>query len=234
MPRFSFDHWACIDGPAVFSTESTPVSVSRPADDDEDLFEDETAGPFSLTKTSADDKTEGEQDLSAADYDPNADKVAEERRHTMRLGGDMPAADYVEAPSHINTKLKADADKNVEVPQGKPGRSLDMFADEDDIFAEPKEDDKADNGIVNEPHNAPRPSGAPDLPSLTDNWDDPEGYYRSILGETFESRYTVYANLGKGVFSTVVKARDTAGNDRDVAIKIIRNNDVMWAPLIAF
>jgi serine/threonine-protein kinase PRP4 len=43
----------------------------------------------------------------------------------------------------------------------------------------------------------------------------------------FGERYHVYANLGKGVFSTVVKARDSNNGDVDVAIKIIRNNDVM-------
>ncbi|KAI8920408.1 kinase-like domain-containing protein [Entophlyctis helioformis] len=63
---------------------------------------------------------------------------------------------------------------------------------------------------------------------LTDNWDDPEGYYRIILGEKLDGRYHVYANLGKGVFSSVVKAQDSQNGDRDVAIKLIRNNDVMY------
>ncbi|EGF79289.1 hypothetical protein BATDEDRAFT_12290 [Batrachochytrium dendrobatidis JAM81] len=63
---------------------------------------------------------------------------------------------------------------------------------------------------------------------LVDNWDDPEGYYRIILGEQLDGRYHVYANLGKGVFSAVVKARDSEDGDRDVAIKLIRNNDVMY------
>ena len=65
-------------------------------------------------------------------------------------------------------------------------------------------------------------------PSLLDNWDDPDGYYRVILGEMLDNRYHVYTNLGKGVFSTVVKAKDTKNNDREVAIKIIRNNDTMY------
>ena len=47
-----------------------------------------------------------------------------------------------------------------------------------------------------------------------------------LLGEILDNRYHVYSNLGKGVFSSVVKARDTKeGND--VAIKIIRNNETM-------
>lgn len=65
-------------------------------------------------------------------------------------------------------------------------------------------------------------------PALTDNWDDAEGYYRIVLGEILNNQYHVYANLGKGVFSAVVKAKDTKNNDADVAIKIIRNNEVMY------
>ena len=63
---------------------------------------------------------------------------------------------------------------------------------------------------------------------MTDNWDDDEGYYNIILGEVLMDRYHVYANLGKGVFSSVVKASDRQSQDKDVAIKIIRNNDLMY------
>src|SRR4051794_12705941 len=68
--------------------------------------------------------------------------------------------------------------------------------------------------------------GAIEHAALVDNYDDSEGYYRVILGEVLDKRYHVYANLGRGVFSSVVKARDTDGGE-DVAIKIIRNNETM-------
>ncbi|XP_014673306.1 PREDICTED: serine/threonine-protein kinase PRP4 homolog [Priapulus caudatus] len=64
-------------------------------------------------------------------------------------------------------------------------------------------------------------------PSLTDNWDDAEGYYRVRIGEMLDSRYAVYGFTGQGVFSNVVRARDQARGTMDVAIKIIRNNDIM-------
>ncbi|XP_024946487.1 serine/threonine-protein kinase PRP4 homolog isoform X4 [Cephus cinctus] len=69
--------------------------------------------------------------------------------------------------------------------------------------------------------------GGPDNPSLTDNWDDAEGYYRVRVGETLDSRYIVYGYTGQGVFSNVVRARDSARGNLDVAVKIIRNNEIM-------
>lgn len=64
-------------------------------------------------------------------------------------------------------------------------------------------------------------------PALTDNWDDAEGYYRVRISEVLDSRYSVYGYTGQGVFSNVVRARDQARGNQDVAIKIIRNNEIM-------
>lgn len=92
------------------------------------------------------------------------------------------------------------------------------------------------------------PTGTTDASLLADNFDDSEGYYRVILGEALDDgRYHVVANLGKGMFSSVVKARDLgekgsgryegeqglAGKGvgeaerRDVAIKIVRSQESM-------
>ncbi|KAI5074212.1 hypothetical protein GOP47_0010173 [Adiantum capillus-veneris] len=65
---------------------------------------------------------------------------------------------------------------------------------------------------------------------LTDNWDDAEGYYCHRIGEVLDGRYEIAASHGRGVFSSVVRARDLKASRKDVeevAIKIIRNNDVM-------
>lgn len=64
-------------------------------------------------------------------------------------------------------------------------------------------------------------------PALTDNWDDAEGYYRVRISEILDSRYMVYGYTGQGVFSNVVRARDQARGNLDVAVKIIRNNEIM-------
>jgi serine/threonine-protein kinase PRP4 len=61
---------------------------------------------------------------------------------------------------------------------------------------------------------------------MMDNWDDPEGYYNVMLGELINGRYHVQQNLGRGMFSSVVRAMDSKTGNL-VAIKIIRNNDTM-------
>lgn len=47
------------------------------------------------------------------------------------------------------------------------------------------------------------------------------------IGEVLDGRYRVYGYTGSGVFGNVVRATDLKKKDRQVAIKIIRNNDVM-------
>uniref|UniRef100_A0A0R3RT05 Serine/threonine-protein kinase PRP4 homolog n=1 Tax=Elaeophora elaphi TaxID=1147741 RepID=A0A0R3RT05_9BILA len=63
--------------------------------------------------------------------------------------------------------------------------------------------------------------------SLKDNWDDTDGYYRIRIGEMLDSRYRVYGYTGAGVFGNVVRATDAARSNTHVAVKIIRNNEVM-------
>ncbi|KAJ4974487.1 hypothetical protein NE237_007661 [Protea cynaroides] len=102
----------------------------------------------------------------------------------------------------------------------KSERSADMFCD--DIFGE------SPAGV--------RKMGKGDglhieRSGLHDNWDDAEGYYSYRFGEILDGRYEVTAAHGKGVFSTVVRAKDLKagkGDPGEVAIKIIRNNDTMY------
>ena len=100
-----------------------------------------------------------------------------------------------------------------------------MFGDDDelDMFAEvavtvPK--DKKETKAVPIPHGK-----AVDM-SMLDDCDDPDGYYKVILGELLDSRYLVQSNLGKGMFSGVVRATDQKTN-KLVAIKLARNNEAM-------
>ncbi|XP_010556408.1 PREDICTED: serine/threonine-protein kinase prpf4B-like [Tarenaya hassleriana] len=101
----------------------------------------------------------------------------------------------------------------------KSERSADIF--HDDIFG----DSPAGNRKL------AKGDGLPIVRSgLHDNWDDAEGYYSYQFGELLDGRYEVMATHGKGVFSTVVRAKDLKagpGEPEEVAIKIIRNNETM-------
>lgn len=52
------------------------------------------------------------------------------------------------------------------------------------------------------------------------------------IGETLDKRYDVYGYTGQGVFSNVIRARDTARAGQEVAVKIIRNNELMSVTLL--
>ncbi|GAU14849.1 hypothetical protein TSUD_50610 [Trifolium subterraneum] len=102
----------------------------------------------------------------------------------------------------------------------KSERSADKYCD--DIFGETptgvRKSGKGDGLLI-------------ERAGLHDNWDDAEGYYSYRFGEILDGRYEVTAAHGKGVFSTVVRAKNLkAGNGEpdEVAIKIIRNNDTMY------
>lgn len=114
-------------------------------------------------------------------------------------------------PNMLKPKDKGEKDKV------KNQTEWDMFA-EQDVF---KASTNSPSTIVNT-----KGRGA-ENPSLTDNWDDAEGYYRVRVGEILDTRYMVYGYTGQGVFSNVVRARDQARGSQDVAVKIIRNNEIM-------
>ena len=164
----------------------------------------------------------GEDGPSAADYDPSMDREDRLREQRALQASESSAGAYDE------TK---DDDRAVMVPKApvedlKP-KEFDMFAedDEDDMFA-PENDTKA--------HKKEDGTQAVHMPqakqldrSMLDDWDDPEGYYRIILGELLDNRYHVQTNLGKGVFSAVVRAHDRE-TDKPVAIKVIRKQESMY------
>uniref|UniRef100_A0A3Q4H8U1 Serine/threonine-protein kinase PRP4 homolog n=1 Tax=Neolamprologus brichardi TaxID=32507 RepID=A0A3Q4H8U1_NEOBR len=94
----------------------------------------------------------------------------------------------------------------------------DMFTESDDMFA-------ADFDQSARMRAAGVGKDFKENPNLRDNWTDAEGYYVNI-GETLDKRYDVYGYTGQGVFSNVIRARDTARAGQEVAIKIIRNNEL--------
>lgn len=107
-------------------------------------------------------------------------------------------------------EVKTDKDVKIKRPE------WDMFADEHSFKKE-----------HNSPNTVVRKGNEIENPALTDNWDDAEGYYRVRIGETLDSRYVVFGYIGQGVFSNVIVARDQGRGHQEVAVKIIRNNEIM-------
>ncbi|KAG0155088.1 hypothetical protein PDIDSM_661 [Penicillium digitatum] len=157
---------------------------------------------------------------SAADYDPTLDTKEERQKHGNVQDGrdDISSAAYDETKNVKQDILLPDA------PPAPPPKTdtFDMFADDDDdMFAEEIPDAKPAHASA-----TAVPQGKELDISMMDNWDDSEGYYAVRLGELINGRYHVHQNLGKGMFSSVVRATDTQTGGL-VAVKIIRQNAIM-------
>ena len=189
---------------------------------------------FSVTKDSdlangsaiIDDTMQADEP-SAADYDPTMDMQEDKMRQhqQQRQVAEMSASTYDEnANTHQDVLLPNSQTPPAWAP--KSGNEFDMFGDDDelDMFAEvpvtvPKAKKETTKAV-------PITHGKAVDMSMLDDCDDADGYYKVILGELLDSRYLVQSNLGKGMFSSVVRATDQKTN-KLVAIKLARNNEAM-------
>ena len=167
-----------------------------------------------------------EDEPSAADYDPTFDMQEDKMRHDEHHRKDeVPSSTYNETATADQKILTPGS--NIQDSFEKTGEDgLDMFAEDDelDMFAEnPAASRKSEKEA---PKAVPIPQAKALDMTMLDDWDDPEGYYKVILGELLDGRYHVQSNLGKGMFSGVVRATDQS-TKRLVAIKLIRNNETM-------
>lgn len=158
--------------------------------------------------------------------DMREDKQRDNQRHSDEVSSG--AYDETKPTTEQDILLPADSVPAEEKPE-KSKDEFDMFAeDDDDMFAE----DPHPNRKLQNPHSddvaiaVPIPQAKELDIGMLDNWDDVEGYYKIILGELLNGRYHVQSNLGKGMFSGVVRAMDTT-TKKLVAIKLIRNNETM-------
>lgn len=148
-----------------------------------------------------------------------------EDRQKHGTEGDVSSAAYDETQTAKQDVLLPDATSQQQPPPPAKAKDPDdMFADDDDdMFAD-------DTQEAPQPTQASAKSAVPQAKeldiSMMDNWDDPEGYYNVRLGELINGRYHVQQNLGKGMFSSVVRATDSK-TGKMVALKIIRHNDTM-------
>lgn len=153
---------------------------------------------------------------SAADYNPTMDMEDDRAKHDHRFQHNISAGDYQET-----REQHAILTTNQKVEPMPPTKK-----DEFDMFADDDEDDDMFALGPSKPNTAATTKPKELAANLLDNWDDPDGYYRIILGELIDGRYEVQSNLGKGMFSGVVRALDNK-TGKLVAIKLIRSNEIM-------
>ena len=177
----------------------TPAQASSPIDDMEQAAEMAATAPVvDLAPHSV------EQDgTSAADYDPPADDWRNKRV----------------TASSFNELDIAERDRKVLIP------AIEEEDVEDDMFASPS---AAPAKPAQTMDAVPIAEARKLEESMLDNWDDSEGYYNFIAGELLDERYIVRSNLGRGMFSSVVRADDTKDKRGTVAIKIVRNSEMMY------
>ncbi|XP_037084803.1 serine/threonine-protein kinase PRP4 homolog [Pollicipes pollicipes] len=138
---------------------------------------------------------------------PQSGAAAASGPETEANGAEAPARERQPSESE-RTRAEALARRK---SRDAPTSATDIFAED---FASPSLGDQQVTHFTDNPH-------------LRDNWDDAEGYYRVRIGELLDARYAVYGYTRPGVFSNVVRARDQARGNQEVAVKIIRNNEIM-------
>lgn len=153
-------------------------------------------------------------------------------------------------PSGIGEALDAELDRRLHAAAvaqhaGGAAAAAEESDVEDDMFAETPEDvRRAEQAKISAPGHTVAaagtiPAGAGGGPrrGLVDSYDDAEGYYNFQVGEVIGGRYEVFKAHGRGVFSSVLRARDlgAAGAGAppgtpapEVAIKVIRSNETMY------
>lgn len=213
------------------SDEELDLDFSSDEDDEDALIEKRRKEREALLQKLKPTVTEENEDsrLTGDDGDTQATHSSSDSSSSSDSDDLVGKEDIYDFEESMDKKRKALQDVTAEnakeetpavVPE-KPVKKSDMFSETTDMFNE--------NYIFNQsPSSAYQfMSSAHENANLTDNWDDAEGYYRVRIGESLDKRYTVFGFTGQGVFSNVVRARDTARTGQDVAIKIIRNNDMM-------
>uniref|UniRef100_A0A8C2H3I9 Serine/threonine-protein kinase PRP4 homolog n=1 Tax=Cyprinus carpio TaxID=7962 RepID=A0A8C2H3I9_CYPCA len=157
----------------------------------------------------------GSPQSSTQSRSPSPDDILE------RVAADVKAYEQ-ENLDMFEDNVKA---KHSLVSQEKNGDNLkkppapDMFTESDDMFTAYFDNDRLRATGIGKDFK--------ENPSLRDNWTDAEGYYRVNIGEVLDKRYGVYGYTGQGVFSNVIRARDLARANQEVAVKIIRHNEMM-------
>jgi serine/threonine-protein kinase PRP4 len=147
------------------------------------------------------------QELEDFNEDEKIQQMREKRKILMKeFGKDEIKTEEKEIKiEEIENKIFTQPQLKIEEKKEEDNDSYDMFGDEEvevDLYAKKP----------NQTH--------------LDNWDDHDGYLIFKHGEIFNNEFITKGFYGKGTFSTVVQATNIKTQEQ-IAIKIIRNNDIM-------
>uniref|UniRef100_A0A915NCR3 Protein kinase domain-containing protein n=1 Tax=Meloidogyne javanica TaxID=6303 RepID=A0A915NCR3_MELJA len=196
-------------GTKITDVEASPISspqLSQASDDLVDFFGEQCAKISHIRNRDEAERIRKQTEQS----------IQEEKSKMDRILGEKILDEDIE-------RLESEREKTTK-PDNTKIESLhfDMFADEAPVELLSKAATIETNDLT--------------TAALKDNWDDTEGYYRLFIysynlrvriGEQLDGRYRVYGYTGSGVFGNVVRATDMNRTASKVAIKIIRNNDLM-------
>lgn len=173
----------------------------------------------SSSGSSSDDSSSSSTSSDSCDSEDEKTKKADPKRKTSTKHENAKKVETKSEepkPKKEEPKDEKKVEESSEVEELK--ESVEIKEPASDIFGEL---------FTESPTVAVNNQNALDNPNLTDNWDDSDGYYRVRIGEILDKKYQVYGYTGQGVFSNVVRARDTTKGDSEVCVKIIRNNEIM-------
>ena len=200
------------------------ITAAMQAMEEEEEYEDDVAKAKRVAEERRKRREEIMRKHALAKENKNENEKAIEKKPSPQTSSMKPAVPVSSVPKEHAEKPTAPVS--------------DMFAEDAEFDDEAGERDAARANRLS--GKLAEKNGAVDMSSgLADNWDDADGYYRARVGEVLDGRYRVLDTHGRGVFSTVVKAKDedfvegdgagTSGNQfSEVAIKVIRANDTMY------
>uniref|UniRef100_A0A1I8B2B2 Protein kinase domain-containing protein n=1 Tax=Meloidogyne hapla TaxID=6305 RepID=A0A1I8B2B2_MELHA len=188
-------------GTKITDVEASPISspqLSQASDDLVDFFGEQCAKISHIRNRDEAERIRKQTEESILEEKSKTDRILAEQ---------IDDEDIERLESEREKATKSDNTKNESL-------HFDMFADEAPVELLSKAATIEANDLT--------------TAALKDNWDDTEGYYRVRIGEQLDGRYRVYGYTGSGVFGNVVRATDMNRTASKVAIKIIRNNDLMY------